>query len=183
MSSFMKRETKTNASPMKTHGKPTAPWMAALCCLILAQGTKAGDEADAPKAAVSQESISPPKLSEQDVWRRWQLAHNAHTASANTQPSEGAPAKFDKASGIIGMNVRDQNNEHLGRIKDLVIDWKTDQVSYALISTRTKMLLATNEKLLAVPLNALTFSPDHKQLILNADKSKVATASGFDRNK
>jgi sporulation protein YlmC with PRC-barrel domain len=157
--------------------------MAALFCLTLAQGTKAGDEAAAPKAADAQERAYQPKLSEQDVWRRWQLAHNSHATGSQTHPTEIASSKLNKASGIIGMNVRDQNHEHLGRIKDLVIDWNTDQVSYALISTRAKMRLATDEKLLAVPLTALTFSPDHKRLILNADKSKVVTASGFERNK
>ncbi len=38
------------------------------------------------------------------------------------------------------------------------------------------------DKYLAVPLNALTASPDDKHLILNADKSKVEAAAGFDRN-
>jgi hypothetical protein len=37
-------------------------------------------------------------------------------------------------------------------------------------------------KMLAVPLTALTPSSDQKHLILNADKSKVETAMGFDSN-
>ena len=77
------------------------------------------------------------------------------------------------------MDVRNQNDEHLGHIKDLVIDWKTEQVSYAVISTAPKVLLGIDEKLLAVPLTALTASGDQKYLILNADKSKVEAAMGF----
>jgi sporulation protein YlmC with PRC-barrel domain len=129
--------------------------MAALLCLTLVPGTKAGDDADASKASIAQETSS-------------------ETASA-----EGAPTKFNKASGILGLDVRNQNDERLGHIKDLVIDWKTEQVSYAVISTGNKMLLDIKEKLLAVPLTALTVSSDQKHLVLNADKAKVEAAMGF----
>ena len=78
------------------------------------------------------------------------------------------------------MDVRNQNDEHLGHIKDLVIDWKTEQVSYAVLSTAPKGLFGMGGKLLAVPLTALTPSSDQKHLILNADKSKVEAAMGFD---
>jgi sporulation protein YlmC with PRC-barrel domain len=143
---------------MKTQNRKIASWMAALVCLTLAPGTKAGDDTDAPKPAAAQES------------------------STETTASEGAPTKVNKASGILGMDVRNQNDEHLGHIKDVVFDWKTEKVSYAVISTGTKALLDINEKLLAVPLTALTASADQKHLILNADKSKVETAMGFDKN-
>ena len=78
------------------------------------------------------------------------------------------------------MDVRDQSNEHLGHIKELVIDWKTEQVSYAVISTGSKLMFDIKEKLLAVPLSALTVSSDQKHLVLNADKAKVQAATGFD---
>jgi sporulation protein YlmC with PRC-barrel domain len=143
---------------MKIRSRNITPWMAALLCLTLAPGTKATDEADAPKASTSQET------------------------SSETKSNEGAPAKFNKASGIVGMDVRNQKGEHLGHIKDLVIDWKTEQVSYAVISTGDRLLLDIKEKLLAVPLTALTVSLDQKHLILNADKAKVEAALGFNRN-
>ena len=132
--------------------------MAALLCLTLAPVTKATDEADTPKPSTSEET------------------------SSEAKSSEGAPAKINRASGIVGMDVHNQKDEHLGHIKDLVIDWKTEGVSYAVISTGSKMLLDVNEKLLAVPLSALTVSADQKHLILNAEKSKVEAAMGFDRD-
>ena len=99
--------------------------------------------------------------------------------SADVKSNEGPPTRINKARGILGMDVRNQNDEHLGHIKDFVIDWKTEQVSYAVISTAPKAALGAGGKLLAVPLAALTPSADHKYLILNADKSKVQAASGF----
>jgi sporulation protein YlmC with PRC-barrel domain len=143
---------------MKTQSRNIAPWMAALLCLALAPATKATDEADATKASTAQET------------------------SSTTPSNEGAPAKCNKASSILGMDVRNQKDEHLGHIKDLVIDWKTEGVSYAVISTAPKAFLGINEKLLAVPLSALTVGSDQKCLVLNADKSKVETAMGFDRD-
>jgi sporulation protein YlmC with PRC-barrel domain len=143
---------------MKTQSRNITPWMAALLCLTLVQGTKARDDADAPKASTTPET------------------------SSETMPTEGAPGKFNKASSILGMDVRNQNDEHLGHVKDLVIDWKTEGVSYAVIITAPKALLGINEKLLAVPLTALTISSDQKNLVLNADKSKVEAAMGFEKN-
>ena len=158
MNNHTKRKPKTKASSMKTQSRNIAPWMAAMLSLTLVQGTKAGEDADAPKASTSQET------------------------SSQTKSNEGAPTKCNKASDLIGMDVRNQDNEHLGHIKDLVIDWKTEGVSYAVISTGDRLLLDIKEKLLAVPLTALTVGPDQKCLILNADKSKVEAAMGFDRN-
>jgi sporulation protein YlmC with PRC-barrel domain len=106
-------------------------------------------------------------------------AHASHEMSTEPTSSEGTPTKVNKASGILGMDVRNQSDEHLGHVKDLVIDWKTERVSYAVISTAPKALLGIGEKLLAVPLTALTASTDQKHLILNADKSKLEAAMGF----
>jgi sporulation protein YlmC with PRC-barrel domain len=143
---------------MKIQSRNITPWMAALLCLTLAPLTKAGDDTEESKVTIAQETNS------------------------ETKSNEGAPTKCHKASGILGMDVRNQNDEHLGHIKDLVIDWKTEGVSYAVISTGNKVLLDMNEKLLAVPLAALTVSSDQKHLTLNADKSKLAAATGFSEN-
>ncbi len=97
----------------------------------------------------------------------------------NYDTSRGkAPEEFNKASGLIGMDVDNQQGEHLGHIKDIVIDLNSEKVSYAVLSTAPKAL-PIDEKLLAVPLNAFTLSSDQKHLVLNADKSKVDAAAGF----
>jgi sporulation protein YlmC with PRC-barrel domain len=104
------------------------------------------------------------------------------TTTTTAIGTEGTPAKFNKASGLIGMDVRNQSGEQLGHIKDIVIDLRSEKVSYAVMSTAPKALLGINEKLLAVPLNAFTVSSDEKHLVLNADKAKVEAAAGFDKN-
>ena len=140
---------------MKTTYGKIIPWMAALICLTLANLPKAEAD-DSTKVTGSYKT--------------------------ETKSTEGTPAKYNKASGFIGMDVRNQNGEQLGHIKDLVLDLKTEKVSYAVMSTAPKALLGVNEKLLAVPLNAFTISSDEKHLVLNADKAKVEAAAGFDKN-
>ena len=167
---------------MKTRRNNPTPWLAALGCLTLVLAAKGAGAADAPKSSDSEETGAQPKLAEQDIWRRWKLAHDAHKASTGPRLSQGAPTQADKASGLLGMEVRNQNGELLGHIKELVIDWKTEQVSYAVISAAPRVLPSVDEKLLAVPLAAVAPSADRKHLVLNAEKSTMQAAQGFDHD-
>jgi sporulation protein YlmC with PRC-barrel domain len=88
------------------------------------------------------------------------------------------PRAYNRASGIIGMDVQNPRGEHLGHIKDVVFDFNTQKISYVVMATSSKAML-TDEKLLAVPLDAFTVSADQNHLILNADKSRVEAAAGF----
>ena len=90
----------------------------------------------------------------------------------------GEVAKCHRASGLIGMNVRNEKDERLGEIKDLVFDLQSERVAYVVMGTGTIL----QGKLLAVPLSAFTPSEDRKHLVLRADKAKVEAAAGFDRN-
>ena len=98
--------------------------------------------------------------------------------SADQARAGEAPACYNKASGIIGMEVKNQNDERLGKIRDVVFDLNTERVSYVVLGAK-KGLLGSEEKYLAVPMSALRATGDGKYLILNADKDKVAAAAGF----
>ena len=91
--------------------------------------------------------------------------------------SIGTPMKFNKASSLIGMQVRNQNDEKLGEIEDVVIDLSSAKVSYAVLDAGGVL----KDKLFAVPLNAFTPGADYSYLILHADKSKMEAAQGFDK--
>jgi sporulation protein YlmC with PRC-barrel domain len=165
---------------MSTYISKPMPWLAVLLCLTLTHWAKAADAADASKDAYPPTVKAPPKLAEQDIWRRWKLAHDGSGPRAETRFDQGAPTQANKASGFIGMEVRNPKGESLGHIKDLVFDWKTEQVSYAVVSMAPQNPSGTNERLLAVPLAALAVSSDQRHLILNSDKAKIAAAKGFE---
>jgi sporulation protein YlmC with PRC-barrel domain len=83
----------------------------------------------------------------------------------------------NKASGLLGMEVRNPSNEKLGEIKDLVMDMNSGRVSYAVLSVGG--FLGIGEKLIALPPGALKVGEQGDHLILNADKSRIQAAPGF----
>jgi len=97
--------------------------------------------------------------------------------NSDTAP-QTQPMNYNKASEIVGMNVRNQYDEKLGEIKDVVFDLKSERIGYAVLGTGGVL----SQKLVAVPLSAFTPSSDGKHLILRADKNKLETAQGLDKN-
>ena len=83
----------------------------------------------------------------------------------------------NKASGLMGMEVRNDQNQKLGEIKDLVLDVNSGKVSYAVLAVGG--FLGIGEKLIALPPSALKVAEDSSHLLLNADKSRIQAAPGF----
>lgn len=99
------------------------------------------------------------------------------SANARVNDDVRAVQNSNKASGLLGMEVRNQNNEKLGEIKDIVLDLKSGKLSYAVLAVGG--FLGLGEKLVAIPVNAFTVSEDQGYLTVNADKAKVQAAVGF----
>ena len=88
--------------------------------------------------------------------------------------------KVNQCSELIGTEVKNQQGEKLGKVKDIVIDFARDRIAYVVLETSKGAFSA--DKLHAVPLRAFQPSDDGKTLILNADKDKVANAEGFSKD-
>jgi len=86
-------------------------------------------------------------------------------------------SKANKASSLIGMDVRNSQNEKLGEIKDLVVDLSSGKIAYAVLSVGG--FLGIGDKYVAVPPGAFHPAPDQNNLVLNADKAKIQNAPGF----
>jgi sporulation protein YlmC with PRC-barrel domain len=140
---------------MKSARRKIASGAVAALCLTLGGGLKAADPA-------------------------YELKPRVETPT-ETKAMEGMPVKFNKASGIVGMEVRNHNEERLGHIRDVVFDLKSERVAYAVLGTGGRTIFS-REKLLAVPIGAFLASADQKYLILRAEKSKVDTAMGLERH-
>lgn len=102
------------------------------------------------------------------------------SAKSSPATTAGRPTRFNKASSLIGMEVQNDQNEDLGRIKDIVFDLKKGTVSYLVMSTGG--VLGIGEKLLAAPLAAFTRSADQSHLVMNAEKDSIARAEGIGSN-
>ena len=77
----------------------------------------------------------------------------------------------------MGMTVKNQKGEKLGKIKDVVLNLDAGEVSYVVLA-KSGATKGTG-RYLALPLTAFNPSADQKHLILNAEKEQVRSASGF----
>jgi len=85
--------------------------------------------------------------------------------------------KANKASSLIGMDVRNSQNEKLGEIRDIVLDLHSGKVAYMVVSVGG--FLGIGDKYVAVPAHAFSETPDQERLVLNADKAKLQNAPSF----
>lgn len=79
-----------------------------------------------------------------------------------------------RVSKFLGATVRDQNGQTLGELKDIVLQPTTGQAEFAIIE------LNENDKLTAVPWRLMQTGSDATKLTLNADRTKVMSATTFE---
>jgi osmotically-inducible protein OsmY/sporulation protein YlmC with PRC-barrel domain len=96
--------------------------------------------------------------------------------SKNTPPGGATFGASDlKASSLIGLPVRNESGERLGRVQDLVISMKSRSVPIAIVEYGGA--LGIGETRVAVPLRDLQWSSDTKDLTLMTTKEQFDSAS------
>jgi hypothetical protein len=112
-------------------------------------------------------------------------AQNALDRTGNYFDDRDAPARTtmvrnaNKASRVVGMRVKNLQNQDLGRISDVVFDLQTGRIAYAVLAFPGE----DGEKLIAVPPGALSVaSDDSSKLMLDMDRARLDRAPGFSRN-
>jgi sporulation protein YlmC with PRC-barrel domain len=84
------------------------------------------------------------------------------------------------ASTLSGDKVFNLAGEDLGKIEDFMLDMESGRIAYAVLSFGG--VLGIGDKLFAVPPEALVLD-EHKQcFVLDADKSQLKDAPGFDKD-
>ncbi len=84
------------------------------------------------------------------------------------------------ADTLIGNDVYNLQDDDLGDIKEIMLDMRSGQVAYAVLSLGG--FLGMGEKLFAVPWSALTLDTENKRFLLSVDKDRLESAPGFDKN-
>lgn len=88
-----------------------------------------------------------------------------------------------RGSTVAGMTVKNEQDEELGTINDVMIDLGTGQIRYAALSFGG--VLGIGNKLFAVPWHALKYrhaSDKSRHFVLDVDKERLKVAPGFDKN-
>ncbi|MES2500672.1 MAG: PRC-barrel domain-containing protein [Pseudomonadota bacterium] len=93
---------------------------------------------------------------------------------------DGPGPELMGADTLIGNDVYSQNDEDLGDIKEIMLDTRSGEVCYAVLSYGG--FLGMGDKLFAVPWQALRLDTENKRFILNVDSSKLDSAPGFDKD-
>jgi sporulation protein YlmC with PRC-barrel domain len=100
----------------------------------------------------------------------------------------GIYAKHKKGPGpnlmgahtLLGEEVYNHKDEHLGEIKEIMLDMRSGQVAYAVLAFGG--IFGMGEALFAVPWSALVLDTANKRFLLRVDKERLKDAPGFDRN-
>jgi sporulation protein YlmC with PRC-barrel domain len=90
------------------------------------------------------------------------------------------PLQYLSASSIIGDQVISSADQHMGNIKDIMIDLSNGKIEYFIIELGG--FLGIGEKYFAFPYSLLTADPISKTFILDKDLEKLNNAPGFDKN-
>lgn len=83
--------------------------------------------------------------------------------------------ELGKASDLIGKEVRNSQNESLGKVSDLIVSLDSARVPYAVIAHGGALGVGRTKT--AVPLSDLQCSADHKHVMLSATKDELKAAS------
>ncbi|NEN24994.1 PRC-barrel domain containing protein [Cryomorpha ignava] len=83
-------------------------------------------------------------------------------------------------SSINGTIVQNRNGDSIGNIKDVMIDTRFGEISYAVLEVDSGFL-NLGSKYFAVPLQAFEFDFEHKRVLMDITRERLENAPGFDK--
>jgi sporulation protein YlmC with PRC-barrel domain len=107
-------------------------------------------------------------------------AKGARIAGDNISDHSGPGPDVMAASTLEGDAVRNSAGEDLGKIEDIMLDVRSGQIAYAVLSFGG--FLGVGNKLFAVPWSALTLDTDNECFVLDVSKDRLKDAPGFDKD-
>jgi sporulation protein YlmC with PRC-barrel domain len=93
--------------------------------------------------------------------------------------SANRPLKFLTANSIIGDKVVNKDAEHIGTIKDLMIDLETGKIEYFIVEMGG--FLGIGEKYFAFPYQLLIVDSVVETFVLDQSLETIKNAPGFDK--
>ena len=81
---------------------------------------------------------------------------------------KAGPGAVGKYSDLMGVDVNNRANVNIGNLADLVFDLPTERIMFAVVS-----FYGVDHNLHGVPFSAVSIAPDHRNLVVDVDDSKV----------
>ncbi len=105
----------------------------------------------------------------------------ADRPDAEPPPDTGTGSALIGIMTLIGKDVCNRKGDDLGELKEIVVDTRTGQVAYAVLSSGG--FLSIGSKLFAVPWGALRLDTVSKVPVLDVEKGFLENAPGFDADQ
>ncbi|HEY1172187.1 MAG TPA: PRC-barrel domain-containing protein [Verrucomicrobiae bacterium] len=86
-----------------------------------------------------------------------------------------------RATDIMGMEVRNLADEKLGKVEDLIVNIGAGKTSYVILSSGG--VFGLGDQLIVVPAQRFNYREHDKKLILDADKDLLKGAPGYDKHR
>lgn len=86
-----------------------------------------------------------------------------------------------RTKDVVGVNVKNLNDQDLGEIKEIVLEKLTGKVRYLVLSFGGFM--GMGNKLFAIPWNAIHYDTKKDAFVLNMAKEKLQNAPGFEKDQ
>lgn len=102
------------------------------------------------------------------------------TGKNHENPNVNHLLKFLTATSIVGDKIENLSGEHVGKIKDFMIDLATGKIEYIVVEVAD--FLEIHEKLFAIPYTAFKVNYNDKDFKLDIKKEYLEKAPGFDKN-
>jgi len=83
-------------------------------------------------------------------------------------------------STLTGDKVRNDRNEDLGKIHDLMIDVEHGRIAYAVLSFGG--IMGMGDKLFAIPWSSLRVDRENECMVLDVPKERLEAAPGFSKD-
>jgi sporulation protein YlmC with PRC-barrel domain len=103
-----------------------------------------------------------------------------NTGKNHTGNHANNPVKRLTATSIIGDKVANPAGEPLGKIMDMMVDIDEGRIDYVVVEFGG--FLGMNQKLFAVPFQALSLDRERHVFILDQSKEMLELAPGFDKD-
>ena len=129
------------------------------------------------RSLVAQEAQPPSGQQDQTQPQQPKAEKSQQELKVSDQEMKQQVTDANKASKLIGMQVKNKQDEDLGKIKELVVDLQSGKIAYAVLGSGG--LLGVRSKMVAVPIQALTLQQGEKSLLLDLPKQQLSQAPGF----